>query len=133
MKRNIVRYLMIFSVVSIITFIATVFFVNINNIKLNRHQLAFVDLETGEVIPFPEFKTKESGLIEQICLRNRNGQIIFWGEIDYSSNSISGDILSVPSMIQMGNYYITYNSNAIQTEKGEKSRYYLTLHYCYNH
>lgn len=132
MKKNIVKYLMIFSVTSIIAFIATVLFVNINNHKLNRlnrHQLAFVDLESGEVIPFPEFEHKETETREQICLRNRNGQIIFWGEIDYSSKTLSGDILLTPSMVQIGNYYITYNCNSIQTEIDGESRYYLTLHY----
>lgn len=150
MNRSIIKYIRIFIIALITSATVMVALINIDfYAKHNeyRERLAFIDSISHEVIPFPEFDEKMVCLSEQVCIRNSSGQIVFWGEYDYSTATMSGNILSVeavldqsndkvyylatsPYIIQTDNYYILYNSNTVQTGNGQEDRDYLTVHYC---
>jgi len=160
---NIINYLKVFILTLIVAFVITIGFVLICNHDIKKGLPALVDLESGEIIRLPEFNMNNEQIPESVCLRNSNGAIVFWGEFDYSTSTLCGNLFTDsnksghsqtrqcfigilnpssdkihyldtnPTYMQVGEYYITYNCNTVITDDIEDTRYNLTIHYCHNH
>lgn len=91
---SIIRYLKIFLLTLIVAFVISAGFVMIYNHDAKGEHPALVDLLTGEIIRLPEFNKDNGQVTESVCLRNSKGTIVFWGEFDYSTNTLIGNVFA---------------------------------------
>lgn len=117
-------------------------------------ELLLLDMENGERIAFPDFRLKTDGNQRQqeVCMKNRDGRMLYLGEHDSDRGILTGDLLLTEeeldsfvivnrqdgtihalslylTEIQTGDYYLIFGIYPEKTGEGEMLHFRMTVFY----